>query len=435
MDQVDQIVDGFGFVERNTDLRVADGAEIDLMRAGVTENLVALFRIAGFDVQGIEPDRVQHLEAGFLQFESQGGGESVGALGDFAEAFRSVVHTVRGGHHGKQNLRRADVGGRFFTADVLLAGLQRHAVGWFSLGVDRHADDAARKAAFEAVFGGEESRMRTSEAHRNAEALRGAHHDIGTHLTWRFQHDAGQQIRCDHRKDAVLAGGGQQGREVAHVAGLIGVLHEQGEQRRIGDVDGRGVARHEFNAEGRGAGVEQGQGLGKDRVGHKKSMRVLLRIRAAGVKHRHGFGRGGGFIQQRCIGDFHAGEVHHHGLEIDEHLQSPLRDFSLIRRVRRVPTRIFQDVAEDHLRRDGVVITHADEAAEDLVLRCEAFEFAQEEGFVGGGWKVQILREADGGRDRLGDEIVEGCGSHRLQHGAGLAAVRADVSGCESLTT
>ena len=318
---------------------------------------------------------------------------------------------------------------------MLLAGLQRHAVSGFALGVDRHADDAAREDALERVFRGEEGGVGTAEAHRNAEALRGAHHDIGAHLTWRFQHDAGQQICCDHRKDAVLAGRGQQGREVAHVAGLIGVLHEQGEQRRIGDVDGRGVARDEFNAEGRGAGVEQGQGLGKDGVRHEKAVRVFLRRRTRRMQHRHRFGRGGGFIEQRSVRDFHAGEVHHHGLEIDEHLQSPLGDFSLIWRVGRVPTRILEDVAEHHLRRDGVVITHADEAAEDLVLRCEAFEFAQEEGFVGGGWKVQILREADGGRDRLGDEIVEGSGAHRLQHGAGLAAVRADVSGGETLTT
>ena len=45
------------------------------------------------------------------------------------QAFRPVVDRVHRGHHRQQHLRGADVRGRLFAADVLLARLQRQAVG------------------------------------------------------------------------------------------------------------------------------------------------------------------------------------------------------------------------------------------------------------------------------------------------------------------
>jgi hypothetical protein len=56
------------------------------------------------------------------------------------------------------------------------------------------------------------------------------------------------------------------------------------------------------------------------------------------VKHVHGLGSGGAFIQQTSIGDGQACEVANHRLEIEQTFQSALRDFCLIGRVLGVPT-------------------------------------------------------------------------------------------------
>ncbi len=46
-----------------------------------------------------------------------------------AQAVRTVIDGVHPGHDRQQHLRRADVAGRLLAPDVLLAGLERHAVG------------------------------------------------------------------------------------------------------------------------------------------------------------------------------------------------------------------------------------------------------------------------------------------------------------------
>jgi hypothetical protein len=60
-----------------------------------------------------------------------------------------VVHGVHAGDHRRQHLRRADVGGRLLAADVLLARLQREAVGGLPCAVDADAHQAARQRALE----------------------------------------------------------------------------------------------------------------------------------------------------------------------------------------------------------------------------------------------------------------------------------------------
>ncbi len=57
-----------------------------------------------------------------------------------------MVDGVEGRHVGEQRLGGADVAGGLVAADVLLARLQRHAVGDVAGGVVAGADDAARAA-------------------------------------------------------------------------------------------------------------------------------------------------------------------------------------------------------------------------------------------------------------------------------------------------
>ena len=78
---------------------------------------------------------------------------------------------IEGGDDRQEDLRRADVGGGLLPADVLLAGLEREAMGRTAMGVDRHPDESSRKHAAERLAGGEEAGARSAVAERDTESL------------------------------------------------------------------------------------------------------------------------------------------------------------------------------------------------------------------------------------------------------------------------
>ena len=91
---------------------------------------------------------------------------------------------------------------------------------------------------------------------------------------------------------------------------------------------------------------------------------VTLAFRQS-MAHGHGFGRGSGLVQYRSVGEFHSGQIADHGLEIEQRLEAPLRDFGLgdfrlVRGIGGVPGGITQQVTLDDRGRVGIVITHPD---------------------------------------------------------------------------
>ncbi len=74
------------------------------------------------DVHGIE-EAVIGGDAGPLESGGEQCREAMGATGDPAQAIRAVIDRVHAGHDREQHLRGADIRGRFFAADMLLAGL------------------------------------------------------------------------------------------------------------------------------------------------------------------------------------------------------------------------------------------------------------------------------------------------------------------------
>ena len=131
-------------------------------------------------------------------------GQHVHALGDRAQPVGAVVDGIHGGHDGQQHLGGADVAGGLLAADVLLAGLQREAIGRAALGVVGDADHAAGHVALERVARGEEGGVRSAVAQRHAEALRDADGDVGAELARRREQRRGQQVG---RHDDQRAGG------------------------------------------------------------------------------------------------------------------------------------------------------------------------------------------------------------------------------------
>ena len=119
------------------------------------------------------------------------------------EAFGAVPDGVESGHVGEQRLRGADVRRRLFAADVLFAGLQRHAVGGIAVHVDRDADDAAGDLADELFAGGEEGGVRAAVAHGHAEALGISEDHVGAHFAGRGEQRQAEQIGGDGDQNAV----------------------------------------------------------------------------------------------------------------------------------------------------------------------------------------------------------------------------------------
>jgi hypothetical protein len=133
------------------------------------------------------------------------------------------------------------------------------------------------------------------------------------------------------------------------------------------------------------------------------------------VAHHHGLGGGSAFVEHGGVGDFETGQVGNERLEIEEGFETALGDLGLVGRVGGIPAWVFQDGALDDAGRVGVVVAHADVAAENLVLRGEPAEFGQGGGFTEGGGEIEA-GAADVRRDGGVNEGVEGRLVEELEH-------------------
>ena len=365
------------------------------------------------DGQRVEEGVRRQREAAPAQPLGGDGGEPRRALRDALQPLRPVIHRIHRRHHRQQRLRGADVGCRLVAANVLFAGLQRHAQRGGAVAVHRDADDAPRRAALVRVAGGEKRRVRAAETHRHAEPLRRADGDIGAQLPRRGQQRQRQQVGRHHRQRARAVQLVDHPAPVAHRAGRAGIAEERAEHRR--GVERRGVSHHDLDALRPRAGAQHGDGLRMGVGVHEKGVR--LRRRHA-VRHGHRLGGGGGLVQQRGVGEIKAGEVHHHLLIGQQRLKPPLADLGLIGGVAGVPARILQHVAQDHRRRDGPVIAHADHRAGDHVLVGHAAQVRQRLRFGHRRFQRQRRPQAD----RLGHGLIQ----QRVQRGGadGLEHVR-----------
>jgi hypothetical protein len=342
-----------GFVEREADGVGVDAAEIDLLRGG-----------GGVDALGgdvADGERVENrlgVDLGPERGEPLGEqlGEQPHALGDAAQALRAVVHRVHRGHHREEHLGGADVGRGFLAADVLLARAEGEAEGRVALRVLGHADEAAGHLAFAGVARGEEAGVRAAEAERHAEALRGAHGDVGAEFARRAQQREREQIGGD---DAARAGGVDAGEEIGEVADVapgVGILHEHADEAG-GRLVGAMVAHHDLEPERLGAGLDDVDRLRVAGGGDEE--RVSRALMHAGAEH-HGLGGGGALVEHRGVGDLEAGEIADHRLEIEQRFEAALGNLGLVGRVGGVPAGIFEDVALDDGGRERVVVTQAD---------------------------------------------------------------------------
>ena len=359
----------------------------------------------------------------------QHGREGGHPLCDAAQARGSVVDGVHAGHHRWQHLRCADVGGGFLTPYVLFARLQGQPVGRVALGIDAHTHQPARHRTLEFVPAGQVGCVRTTVAQRHAKALAVAHRDVGAKLSWRHQQCQCQQVsRHDHHAAARLVGG-DPGPVIAHHAAQARVLQQHAEA--VFGQPLRAAAGLDGDAERPGPGLQHGQCLRQHLVVHQEGGGFGL---AHAHGQCHGLGGCGGLVEHRGVGDRHTGQVGHHGLEVQQRLQPALADFGLVGGVRRVPGRVFQDVAQDHARRVGAVIALTDEVAKHLVAAGDAAQFRQSGGFGQGRRDGHGAASGNAGGHDARHQAATRLGANGLQHQGLIGRGDADVARGELMT-
>ena len=104
----------------------------------------------------------------------------------------TVPDRIHAGHHREQNLGRADVTGGLFSADVLLAGLQRQPQRRTARVIGRNTHDTAGERPGERGAGREKGRVGTAKPHRYTEPLRAAHGNVCAQSARAFQQYQGQ---------------------------------------------------------------------------------------------------------------------------------------------------------------------------------------------------------------------------------------------------
>ena len=238
---------------------------------------------------------------------------------DRCESKRPVIDGVHRGDHGEQHLRGADVRGRLFAPDVLLARLQRQPVRGLSVAVDGHADQSPGKAALVFVASREKPGVRPTESHRHAKALRRAHGSIGAPLARRDEQRQRQQIGGYEHKRALCVQHFRKGAIVAYIAVDAGILEQRG--KAIRPCGRRRRPDDHAKAERLRARADDIDRLRQDIV---RDPDRVARTLADPPRKRHCFGRGGRLVEHRRIGDGESREVAHHRLEIDERLEPAL---------------------------------------------------------------------------------------------------------------
>src|SRR2546423_7170623 len=107
------------------------------------------------------------------------------AFGDPAQAARSVIDRVHRSDYGEKNLCCANVAGRFVSANVLLARLQRESIRRSAFSVVGNANESAGHVTFVLIARGKISCVRSAETEWDSEPLRISHCDVGAEFARR----------------------------------------------------------------------------------------------------------------------------------------------------------------------------------------------------------------------------------------------------------
>ena len=230
----------------------------------------------------------------------------------------------------------------------------------------------------------------------------------------------------DHRGDVPDGAAG---------AGILKKHAEQGAVAQAGAQAGariiKRIALDDIEAERSCPGFNHRQGLRMAVIGDEEGIGVRF---AKTVRHGHGLGRRGAFVQKRGVGDFHGGQVHHHLLEVHAGFQPALADLGLIGGIGGIPAGVFQHIAEDDAGHLGAVIAHADHRDENPVPFRHAPEVRQRPAFGLVGADVEGFVGEDAFGHHRFDQPVEGLQAEEFEHFGDLFFTGTDMAADEVVT-
>ena len=266
--------------------------------------------------------------------------------------------------------------------------------------------------------------MRPAVAHGHPEALRTADHDVRVELAGRLEQTEGQEVGGDDREPLAPLDPGDDLARVPNLPARTGVLQQSPEHHPILQVL-EGISHHDLPAHRSGAGAHDRDRLRVTVAIDEKGVGLALRHPSC---HRHRLRRCGGLVEERGVGELHAGEVHHHLLEVEQRLEAPLTDLGLVGGVSGVPAWVLQHVALDDARQHRAVVPHAHHADEHPVALAHPARGGHELPFAHRRRKVEGLVGADLRGHRLFDQRLEGIESEEGKHLLDLPLSGADVA-------
>ncbi len=416
------VIGGGGLIQRDPDPSAVEGTQVvtPILRRAQKLLRPSLQR----DGDGVEEVLPLRFHPGLPQPVDQPPGQSVNPVRDLAQPPRPVVNGIHRGDHRQEHLGGADVGGRLLPTDVLLTGLQGQPVGRPAGAVHRDSHQSARKPALEGITARQVGRMRTAESQRHPESLGRSDAQVRPEGGRFFQHGEGQGVRRHHqqasegmhllREDLVIVNGAQS----------VGILDEGPDQPApIRHLHPLPVANHQVDPDRLGPGPQDVQRLRMAVPVGKEDGPLPIRPRRQGHRLR----RRGPLVQQRGVGHIHPGQVGNDRLEVEQGFQAPLRDFSLVGSVGRVPSRVLKDIALDHGRHDGAVIALPDERFGNPVARHDPTQLPEGGGLGQCLRQNQLLLEADRFRNRIVDQLLERLVTELPQHLRAAFRRRTDV--------
>ena len=190
--------------------------------------------------------------------------------------------------------------------------------------IDADANQAAWQRALVVIAAGHESGVRAAGAHGHAKALAVAHHNVGAPFAGRRQQGQGQQVGRHNGGGLLGVDGIDVGLPVHNPAAGGGVLRHGRKVVVTGQQAAPLFARHRHlhrETERLRARLHHLDGLRVHVARHHDGVPLGLH-RAPG--QRHGLGGGGGLVEHGGVGDGHAREVAHHGLEVDQRFHAAL---------------------------------------------------------------------------------------------------------------
>ena len=192
------------------------------------------------------------------------------------------------------------------------------------------------------------------------------------------------------------------------------------------EVRGRRISDDRVEADRLGSGLDDGNRLRvRSGVDHEAVAGASL---IHPMQHGHRLRHGGRFIEEGGVGDFHSGQLDHHGLEVEQRLEAALGDFGLVRRVGGVPAGILEDIAADDRWCDGAVVAHPDQRHVGPIALGDGLELLLSTQLAKRFGKIEHVVETNVGGHGAIDQFGERVDTDRREHVSLLVLGWADMA-------